>query len=233
MNLNEYYERDKFIINILKEKQNGYFIEIGSNHPIKDNSTYLLENKFNWKGIMIENNNNFLPLYQQYRQNSIHIINDATKIDYIKLFEKNNVPQYIDYLYINLKINNNSTLLTLYNLNDYILYKYKFSIIIIKHDIYKGNYFDTREESRNILKKHGYILIFNDINLFEDLYIYPQYIDLSYVYKLKKINLENIYNCIITTESININLQIIPYTIITTTILWNKINYNIQNYDLI
>jgi hypothetical protein len=26
--------QDKFVLNVLKEKRNGYFLEIGSNHPI-------------------------------------------------------------------------------------------------------------------------------------------------------------------------------------------------------
>jgi len=75
-------EQDKFVLNILKNKQNGYFLEIGSNHPVNINNSYLLETQYNWKGIMVEYNSSFLPLYKQYRPNSIHIINDATKVDY-------------------------------------------------------------------------------------------------------------------------------------------------------
>ena len=32
--------QDKFILNVLKEKKNGFFLEIGSNHPININNTY-------------------------------------------------------------------------------------------------------------------------------------------------------------------------------------------------
>ena len=34
--------QDKFIINILKGKKNGYFLEIGSNHPIYINNTCMI-----------------------------------------------------------------------------------------------------------------------------------------------------------------------------------------------
>ena len=47
-------QQDVFILNILKGKQNGYFVELGSNDPIVINNTFLLETHFNWKGIMIE-----------------------------------------------------------------------------------------------------------------------------------------------------------------------------------
>ena len=81
-------QQDKFVLNILKEKRNGYFLEIGSNHPININNTYLLETKYDWKGIMIEYNKSFLDLYKIHRPNSIHIMNDATTIDYKDVFEK-------------------------------------------------------------------------------------------------------------------------------------------------
>ena len=43
----------------------------------------LLENEYNWKGIMMIHS--FLQLYKQLRSNSIHVINDATNIDYKNL----------------------------------------------------------------------------------------------------------------------------------------------------
>ena len=35
-------EQDKFVLNVLNNKKNGYFLEIGSNHPININNSYLL-----------------------------------------------------------------------------------------------------------------------------------------------------------------------------------------------
>ena len=37
-------QQDVFILNILKGKQNGSFIELGSNDPIVINNTFLLPN---------------------------------------------------------------------------------------------------------------------------------------------------------------------------------------------
>ena len=36
--------QDKFVLNVNNFKKNGYFLEFGSQEPINDNNTYLLEN---------------------------------------------------------------------------------------------------------------------------------------------------------------------------------------------
>lgn len=53
-NFNGQAEQDKFVLNILNNKKNGFFLELGSNHPIIINNTYVLEKEYNWKGIMVE-----------------------------------------------------------------------------------------------------------------------------------------------------------------------------------
>ena len=58
-----------FKINLLlKYKNNGTFIEIGSQHPIFNNNTYILESKYNWTGIMIEYNSIYLDDYKNIDQ---------------------------------------------------------------------------------------------------------------------------------------------------------------------
>jgi len=64
--------QDLFVYSVL-QKNNGYFLEIGSNHPIIHNNTYLLENNFNWKGLLIEYDKSFEKLYKIERPNSIII----------------------------------------------------------------------------------------------------------------------------------------------------------------
>ena len=61
---NSQAEQDKFILSILKQKMNGFFVEIGSNDPKKCNNTYILEKNYNWKGIMIERDSNYLYSYK-------------------------------------------------------------------------------------------------------------------------------------------------------------------------
>ena len=201
-------EQDKFVLNVLKNKKNGYFLEIGSNHPIDINNSYLLEKNYNWKGIMVEYDSKFLSLYKQHRPNSIHVINDATKVDYKNIFEQNNMPLNFDYLQIDLEANNGSTLKTLQKLDNEIFDTYKFATVTFEHDIYHTNFSNTRLESRNIFAKRGYICVFEDINNkginpFEDWYVHPDLVDMNYVNNLIENNKTYYVDHSITKKTIN------------------------------
>ncbi|NDA89322.1 MAG: hypothetical protein EBY20_00175 [Alphaproteobacteria bacterium] len=199
--------QDKFVLNVLKEKTNGYFLEIGSNHPININNTYLLETSYNWKGIMIEYESKYLPLYKEQRSNSIHVINDATTIDYKFLFETNNMPLTFDYLQIDLEANNGSTIRTLQKLNIEIFDKYKFATVTFEHDIYHTNFDNTRLQSRDIFKSRGYICVFEDINCdgnpYEDWYVHPDLVDIDYVNNLIENNKTKYIDHPISGKTIN------------------------------
>jgi hypothetical protein len=181
--------QDLYVLKCLNYKKNGTFLEIGSNDPVKINNTYFLEKYYNWKGIMIEYDNKFTEQYKIHRPLSKYIISDATKIDYKSEFEKFNMPDIIDYLQIDLEVSNNSTLNTLKLLDSQIMEKYKFATVTFEHDIYTGNYFDTREESRKIFNKRGYVLVFADVmnerNPFEDWYVHPDLVDMNFINSVK------------------------------------------------
>ena len=183
--------QDKFALNILKNKNDGTFLEIGSNHPVQLNNTFIMENKYNWRGIMVEKDKNFLPLYREYRKKSVYEINDACKIDYSKILEENSFPNHIDYLQIDLHVNNNSTLNCLKLLDNTIFDKYKFATVTFEHDIYANNNV-TRMESRRIFENKGYHLVFEDIsdgkNPFEDWWVCPSLVDMGYVKKIQELN---------------------------------------------
>ena len=46
--------QDLFALNQLNFKKNGFFLEFGATDGINLSNTYLLEKKFNWKGILVE-----------------------------------------------------------------------------------------------------------------------------------------------------------------------------------
>ena len=188
--------QDIFVRILTNNKKNGTFLEIGSNDPKIHNNTYILESKHNYKGIMVEYDNNFEKSYKMYRPNSIHILNDAQKVNYRNMLDSNNFPVNIDYLQIDLDVNNRSTLNTLELLNNTVFDKYKFATITFEHDIYSGNYFNTQEISRNIFAERGYILVFPDVSVFwegdykkfEDWYVHPDLIDKELIAKFKTTN---------------------------------------------
>jgi hypothetical protein len=187
--------QDLFVEKITNKKQNGYFLEIGSNHPIIHNNTYLLEKKYNWKGLMVEYDKSFEEMYKTERVNSIYEINDARKINYKEILDKNNFPKNMDYLQIDLDVNNKSTLDTLLLLNNTIFDTYKFATITFEHDIYTGNYFNTQQISREIFKERGYELIFPNVSVFwegsykqfEDWYVHPELVNMEYINKIKTV----------------------------------------------
>jgi hypothetical protein len=185
--------QDLFVISILKNKKNGYFLEIGANHPIAGNNTYILEKEYGWKGLMIEYDSSFEQLYKDLRPNSIYRIRDARLVDYRGILDTNAFPCNLDYLQIDLDVDNKSTLDTLILLDNTCFDKYKFATITFEHDIYTGNFFNTREISREIFKKRGYELVFPDVALFfggrhcpfEDWYVHPDLVDMDYVNKIR------------------------------------------------
>ena len=143
---------------------------------------------------MVEYDKSFEELYKIHRANSIYTINDATKINYKELLDNNNFPKNMDYLQIDLDVNNKSTLNTLQLLNNTIMNDYKFATITFEHDIYCGNHFNTREISRNIFCSKGNILVFPDVCVFwqdnykpfEDWYVHPDLIDINYINLIKQ-----------------------------------------------
>ena len=46
--------QDLFVLNELKFKKKGFFVEFGAGNGVDYSNTYLLENKFNWDGILSE-----------------------------------------------------------------------------------------------------------------------------------------------------------------------------------
>ena len=80
--------QDVFVTYMLKYKECGSFVEIGSNHPINGNNTYVLETKFGWKGLMVEYDTQYGELYMNERPNSIHQLKDARLVDYRGILDK-------------------------------------------------------------------------------------------------------------------------------------------------
>ena len=154
---------------------------------------------------MIEYSNKWLNDYKKFRPNSIHIINDATKIDYKNLLEINNVPLNLDYLQIDLEVNNGSTLNTLKKLNSEVMDKHKFATITFEHDIYHTNYLNTRLASRKIFEDRGYVRIFSDVNYcgknpYEDWYIHPDLVDIELVNSVIKKNKKKYKSNVVTQK---------------------------------
>jgi len=180
--------QDLFVLSMLNNKKNGYFLEIGSHDPISINNTYLLETQYDWKGIMVEYDPIYKPMYVEKRPNSIHVIQDATTVDYMEKLIS--FPNDMDYLQIDLEVDNRSTLTTLELLDNTVFDTYRFATVTFEHDIYRGDHFNTRARSREIFQNRGYILMFPDVQsnscTFEDWYVHPELVDMKRILPLRK-----------------------------------------------
>jgi hypothetical protein len=200
--------QDKFVLNVLKNKKNGTFIELGSHEPIRINNTYVLEAEYGWKGIMIDYFNHFLPGYKKHRPESVHVISDATTLDYTRLMDETEMPENIDYLSFDL--DGDATIKTLRKLDEEVMDRHKFAVVTYEHDVYAGgNHIAAREESRNIFKRRGYVCVFEDVHdkspdvVYEDWYVHPDLVDMDYIDNLKKRNVGRCVQNTITGKSID------------------------------
>lgn len=66
---------DKKILNLCKNKTNGFFIEVGAYDGINYSNTYLLEKKYDWRGLLIEPLKKEYEICKKYRANSIVVNN--------------------------------------------------------------------------------------------------------------------------------------------------------------
>tara|TARA_R100001082_G_C4335360_1_gene147551 strand:+ start:326 stop:1018 length:693 start_codon:yes stop_codon:yes gene_type:complete len=190
---------DAFVLNCTNFKTNGYFLELGSRHPKENNNSYILEKSFGWRGVMVDRETTHEQEYKTERPNSIAIIQDATEIDYKKIFKDNHYPYNLDFFQLDLEVRDNTALQTLKKINEELFDEYKFATITMEHDIYTGieNAVETRYISREILKERGYYLVFKDIldppeiitsSPYEDWWVHPELVDMNYVKKLQEKN---------------------------------------------
>ena len=184
-NYSQIYQ-DMFVLSMHNGKKDGTYLEIGSGDPMYGNNTYLLETKFNWKGISIDINKDCCNSFIEKRENQCLNVN-ALECDYNDILEK--YGNIIDYLQLDCDPPN----ITYDILLKIPFDKIKFGVITYEHDYYNDKTKSYREKSRKYLNSKGYKLIVGNIspdrnnNPFEDWWIHSDLIDESiydnFIYK--------------------------------------------------
>jgi len=64
------YGQDKELLNLIGEKQNGFFVELGANDGIFISNSYFFEKCLNWKGVLIEPDPEAFNQLKENRKNS-------------------------------------------------------------------------------------------------------------------------------------------------------------------
>ena len=175
--------QEQFVIDILKGKKNGYYVELGAFHFNEGNNTYLLEKEYDWKGVSFEIRDEWKEEFNKNRSNPC--MGDALDFNYISYFEENNFPKQIDYLQIDIDAGyemngkpSGNPYLTLHGLLAVPLNSYRYSIITFEHDAnieYKN--LAMRDAQREILHSLGYKMVVRDLH--EDWWVDPEVIDLE------------------------------------------------------
>src|ERR1035437_1505949 len=95
---------DLIIESFLPFKKDGFYVDVGANHPIKFNNTFLFHNK-GWKGINIEPNPKKKWLFKLFRNKDINlnigIGPEKSEIDFyvfdestLSTFDENSVKEF-------------------------------------------------------------------------------------------------------------------------------------------
>lgn len=166
--------QDIFVANLLRQKRNGLFLDIGGGPPKFINNTYLLEKKYNWTGVSIDFDHRNKVAWECSGRTSKFLYENAFEIDYDKLIKKmlqDNNAERIDYFSLDLEPPN-LTLEALYKVMTST--KHRFTVITFEHDTWRGNE-HILKASRELLESHYYQLIVDNINNQEDWYIDKTY----------------------------------------------------------
>jgi len=80
--------QDKWVLDTLDNKRNGYFVDIGASNGISGNNTYVLEKYFNWTGICVEPNPKLraFPTLKKNRNcicENVCIYSENTEVDFM------------------------------------------------------------------------------------------------------------------------------------------------------
>ena len=169
--------QDRLILNYLKKKKNGTFVDIGCGFPKHINNTYLLETEFDWDGVSVD-----LIMYTEQdgltwndcRKTKL-VLNDALTINYSSLFKESNLPINIDYLSMDLEPPD----LSLECLFKIPFDEYQFNIITFEVDNNREGDENRINKSREFLTSKGYTLIGSLCSGQDDVYLHNSLIGLT------------------------------------------------------
>lgn len=163
--------QESFVLGVLGEKTNGWYLEIGGFDAKDLSNTYLLEKKYGWNGVAVEIDAVRAKKYNKKRKN-ICLEADAVELDYAKMLRDYNFPKQIDYLQVDIEPASNSWKA----LQQLPLEEYRFSVITFEHDLYAHTRnLAIKNECFELLTSMGYQRIVSNVmnegNPFEDWYV--------------------------------------------------------------
>lgn len=193
--------QDLFVLSELKFKENGFFVEFGATNGIELSNTFLLEKRFNWKGILAEpakswHNNLYknrtaqietkcvwgasgeILKFNETSEAELSTIATFTNSDKLKESRQKGIIYDVETISL-------EDLLDKYNapeLIDYlsidtegsefeILQKFNFDKYKFRVITCEHNYSETRKKIHQLLTKNGYKRKYERLSKFDDWYV--------------------------------------------------------------
>jgi hypothetical protein len=172
--------QDLFVMSCLNGLTNGTYVELGCNEPYCINNTLLLEQNFQWKGLSVDFDRQFEPMWKVSTRKNLMWTADATVLNWDTICSTLST-NHIDYASFDLE----PASITFKSLQNVPLDRVSFSVITYEHDAYRfGD--EWRDKSRQLLTGAGYTMICGDVGSFEDWYINEEYVSIERVKVLIK-----------------------------------------------
>lgn len=161
--------QDRWVIETLKGKRDGSFLDLGCWHPTELNNTWLLERDYGWGGISMDRNPALAPKWSRAGRHFTWA--DASHIDWLKLGTHT-----FDYISIDCDEDQETVVGNLLECSGIRAY-----CLTVEHDSYRFGE-KRRDDLRSLLTKYGYHLAVPDVALagvaFEDWWIDPNHVTL-------------------------------------------------------
>ena len=196
--------QDLFVLNELNFKKNGFFVEFGGADGIHNSNTFLMENRFEWDGIIAEPAKIYHEILLKNRKCKIEkkcIWNKSDKklqFNQAKSPVLSTIELFSDLdLHKNLRKNGEVYLVDTISLNDFlmkynapniidylsidtegseysILENFNFNEFKFRVITVEHNHTKNREKIFSLLSKNGYLRKFEQLSQFDDWYIHPK-----------------------------------------------------------
>jgi hypothetical protein len=158
--------QDLWVIETLKGKRDGTFLDVGCYEPIDISNTFKLESELGWAGLGIDKDAKHSHSWKMLGRN--FICADAREVDWLATCSIHGLGRHIDYLSLDVDENQ------LEVVRKFPWDKIRFNVMTVEHDSYRfGN--TVRDEIRAILKSHSYKIAVEDVAIasvpFEDWWV--------------------------------------------------------------
>ncbi len=186
-------DQDKWVLEFLKFKRKGFFIEIGAYDGIQTSNTYTMEKFFDWDGICIEANPHVFPqLVSNRKSKNLNVaVNDyygkcfflgdkITKEGFEipcdtldNLLTQNECPKNIDYISIDIEGYEYAVL------KNFDFSKWNIGLMTVEHNLYMGKEENINNKNNiyNLLSRNGFTRVVDNAPCLDQT---PQYFNQPY-----------------------------------------------------